>query len=173
MSETSSETGTGRTPLGTDLILPVIGILLTTYYLIDTAGLTWEARATGVIVGCVLLALCALQIGRVLASLAAGHASLGLGAFAADTPFNRARLALVALICLFIGTIEIVGTTLGLFLFLIAGMWVLGVRNPKQLLSISIGTSATVYLLLIYLLGSRLPRGAIEHGFAYLGIGAG
>lgn len=173
MSETSSETGTGRTPLGTDLILPVIGIALTSYYLIDTASLTWEARATGFIVGCVLLALCAVQIVRVLLAVMAGNASLGLGAFIADNQHNRARLVLLILLCLFIATIEIVGTTLGLFLLLFAGMWVLGVRNPTQLVSISAGTSATVYVLLIYLLGSRLPQGPLEKGLAYLGIGAG
>ena len=56
----------------------------------------------------------------------------------------------------------IAGTTLGLFLVLIAGMWTLGVTSIRQLLLIAGITAATVYVLLIYLVSSRLPQGPVE-----------
>ena len=47
----------------------------------------------------------------------------------ADTLFNRQRLALVVLVALFIIALPWTGTTLGLFLVLIASMWTLGVTQ--------------------------------------------
>lgn len=172
MSDATNEPGAGRSALGADLILPLFAVALTLYYLIDTWALSWEAKATGFIVGMVLLALCTVQILRVMASVIGGRASLGLGALTANTQDNRRRLALVILAALYIATIEYVGTTLGLFLLLYAGMWLMGVRNITTLLAISVITPATVYVLLIYLLGSRLPRGVIEKTLALFGIGA-
>lgn len=172
MSDTSTQTGTERQPLGAELILPLLASGLTIYYLIDTATLAWEARATGVIIGVVLLALCAVQVVRTTVRLLTGTGSLSFGAFAADTLDNRRRLGLLVLSALFIFTIEYVGTTLGLFLFLYAAMWTMGVRSQTQLLAISFCTAATVYGLLVLLLGSRLPRGVVEKGLAMLGIGA-
>lgn len=172
MSYSTTETSAGRTPLGADLILPLLAVGLTIYYLMDTAGLAWEAKATGVIVGVVLLALCAVQIVRVLAGVAAGRASLDLGALIADTTHNRRRLALVVLAALFIGTIGIVGTTLGLFLLLFGSMWIMGVRSPATLLGVSAVTAGVVYGLLILLLGTRLPRGMVENMLALFGVGA-
>lgn len=172
MSDASTQPGTERQPLGAELILPLLASGLTIYYLIDTATLAWEARATGVIIGVVLLALCTVQFVRTAIRLLTGTASLSLGAFAADTPDNRRRLGLLVLSILFILTIEYVGTTLGLFLFLYAAMWMMGVRSQTQLVAISFCTAATVFVLLVWLLGSRLPRGIVENGLAMLGIGA-
>jgi hypothetical protein len=104
--------------------------------------------------------------------LAAGRGSWSLGDIVADTFHNRQRLQLLALVALFIATIEWVGTTLGLFLLLNGCMLVLGVRRVPTLLSVSIITSAVVYVLLIYLLESRLPPGPIERLIAQL-LGSG
>lgn len=172
MSDSSTETSAGRTPLGADLILPLFAVGLTLYYLIDTWGLAWEAKATGFIVGIVLMALCAAQALRVLVRIVAGKASVGLGELVSDTLHNRRRIGLVALAALFIGAVEIVGTTLGLFLLLLGGMWIMGVRRITTLLAVSVATAGVVYGLLIVLLGTRLPRGVIEHTLALFGIGA-
>lgn len=172
MSEPSVDAGADRPAIGADLILPLFAVALTIYYLIDTWGLSWEAKATGFIVGVVLLTLCSAQILRVLASTSMGRASLSLGVLIADTQYNRRRLGLVALAILFIATIHIVGTTLGLFLLLLGGMWITGVRNVTTLTAVSITTAAVVYVLLILLLATRLPRGIVENALAIFGIGA-
>ena len=39
-----------RPAVGADLIIPGLAVAFTTYYLIGTASLTWEAKANGVVV---------------------------------------------------------------------------------------------------------------------------
>ena len=43
--------GDERPALGADLIIPGLALAFTTYYLITTLNLTWEAKANGVVVG--------------------------------------------------------------------------------------------------------------------------
>ncbi|MFM9469933.1 hypothetical protein ACKI1K_45620, partial [Streptomyces scabiei] len=62
----------------------------------------------------------------------------------------------------FIAALPWTGTTLGLFLVLIASMRVLGVTSIRTLVVVAGVTAATVYVLLIYLVSSRLPQGPIE-----------
>ena len=42
-------------------------------------------------------------------------------------------------------------------------MIVMGVRSIRAILAVATGTAAVVYVLLIYLLNSRLPQGPIEN----------
>jgi len=155
-----------KASLGADLIIPLIGSSLAAYYLLTTAELDWEAKSAGLFVGTVLLLLCAVQLVRAIAALARGTATLGFGALLTNTHHNRQRLALLVLVALFIATIGWTGTTLGLFLLLLAAMLVMGVREPGRLLGVAFCTSAIVYIMLIYLLDSRLPRGIIEKAIA-------
>jgi hypothetical protein len=161
----SSELGSdaaGREPLGGDLIIPVLATGLALYYLVTTAGLVWEAKATGVFVGVVLLALCAAQFLRLGRRLVSRRGGLSLGELIADDINNRRRLGLLGLVSVFIATVGWLGATLGLFLLLIGSMRVMGVRDPRTLVAVALTTSAVVYLLLIVLLNTRLPRGPIE-----------
>lgn len=157
-----------RQPLGAELIIPGLALALVAYYVVSTDELAWEAKATGVLVGVVLSVLCSVHLIRVASSVVRGKASLRLGALVADTPDNRKRLGLVVLTSLFIGTIGWVGTTLGLFVLLISLMLLMGVRELKTLFLVAFCTTATVYVLLIYLLGSKLPAGVIEKSIAAL-----
>jgi hypothetical protein len=161
-----SDAGTGAEPIGADFIIPLLGSGLTIYYLGTTIELVWEARATATFIGGILLTMSVVQFFRLFRQLAAGTGSLSLGGLTDNTLHNRQRLALILLVALFIGTIEWVGTTLGLALLLVGCMLVLGVYRVRTLLAVSIITSAVVYVLLIYLLESRLPAGPVEHWIA-------
>ncbi|CAN0513971.1 unnamed protein product, partial [Phaeothamnion confervicola] len=125
-----------------------------------------EAKSAGLFVGTVLLALCAVQLVRIIAAVATGRGTLGFGELIADTRHNRQRLGLALLVALFIATIGWTGTTLGLFLLLVCSMLVMGVREPGKLIGVAFTTSAVVYLLLIYLLNTRLPHGVVEKAVA-------
>ena len=149
-------------PNGADLIIPLLAVALVIYYSTETLRMTWEAKVTGVVIGAVLVPLCLVHMGRMVAAIAAGRGGYGFGELVENTPFNRQRLGLVALIALFIGTLEWVGTTLGLFLLLLGCMLIMGVRSLRTLLGVAAVTAAVVYVLLIYLLSSRLPRGPVE-----------
>src|SRR5262249_37798456 len=148
-----------REPLAADFIIPLMACGLAGYYLATTTDLVWEARAAGVAVGVPLIAMCVAHMGRTLYRIMQGKGSFSSGEMFANTLFNRQRLALVVLVSIFIVALPFTGTTLGLFLLLIAGMWTLGVRNIRQLLGIAATTAAVVYVLLIYLVSSRLPQG--------------
>jgi hypothetical protein len=162
-----------RPPLGADFIIPLLACGLAGYYLATTTDLVWEARAAGVAVGVPLIAMCVFHMGRTVYRIAQGRGTFGTGDIFANTPFNRQRLALGLLTAAFVAALPWTGTTLGLFLVLVAGMWMLGVTSIRMLVTVAAVTAATVYVLLIYLVSSRLPQGPVEAliGWAF-GIGA-
>lgn len=161
--QTSNE---ARPALGADLIIPLIGSGLAIYYLVSTTEMDLEAKSAGLFVGTVLLVLCAVQFLRLLTAAFTGRGSFGFGELLADTRHNRQRLGLALLVALFIATIGWTGTSLGLFLLLVCSMLVMGVREPVKLIGVAFTTSAVVYLLLIYLLNTRLPHGVVEKAIA-------
>lgn len=151
-----------RPAFGADLIIPLLAAGLTVYYLVSTSGMVWEARANGTVIGTAVLVLVAVQIVKIARQLRAGRATLGFGSLAERSPVQVQRLALLAILALFIAAIPWAGTTLGLFLAMAASMWVLGVRDLRVLLGTAFAVAATVYLLFIQLLQSRLPVGPVE-----------
>lgn len=151
-----------RPALGADLIIPILALAFTIYFLATTTNLVWEARANGTVIGVALLVLVTVQFARVFLRLRAGEGTLGLGEMGRWSPAQGQRLSLLAILILFIATIPWLGTTLGLFFVMLASMYVLGVRRPGTLIGVAVAVSATVYLLFIALLRSRLPAGPIE-----------
>jgi hypothetical protein len=164
--------GSPRAALGADLIIPLLACGLAAYYFGSTVDLVWEAKATGLFVGSILVALCIVQFARIGRQITAGRAYLGLGDLIARTEFNRQRAGLLGLATLFVITLPWVGTTLGLFLVLMASMRLLGVRSARALVGIAAVTAAVVHLLLITLLDSRLPQGVLPPLLAALSGGA-
>jgi hypothetical protein len=171
MSDANSDAGRGTIPaLGAYFIIPSLACALTVYFLISTAGLIWEARSTGTFIGVILLGLCAAQFIRLGLKVARGEAMLGLGELAENSYYNRLRLGLLLLTTAFVALLPVIGTTLGLFLVLIAMVRLMGVRSWRAIFATAFITAATVHGLLIYLLGSQLPQGFLKPVFSSLGI---
>jgi hypothetical protein len=166
VTDKQDSVGVARPALGADLVIPAIGSGLAIYYLLSTAEMDLEAKSAGLFVGSVLLFLCTVQFVRIVVAVASSRATLGFGELVANTRHNRQRLGLALLVALFIATIGWTGTTLGLFLLLVCSMLVMGVREPGKLIGVAFSTSAVVYLLLIYLLNTRLPHGVVEKTIA-------
>lgn len=154
--------GDERPTLGADLIIPGLALAFTTYFLVTTINLTWEAKANGVVVGVALYILIAAQLIRIGRRVAAGEATLGLGELARFDTAQKQRVALVVITALFILTLPWVGINIGLFLTMLASMWVLGERNWRVLLGLSFVTTATVYAVFVWFLDTKLPTGPIE-----------
>ena len=157
-----------RPAVGADLIIPVLAVAFTTYYLVGTASLTWEAKANGVVVGVLLYALVAVKLVRIGLRIVRRETTLGFGGLFEMTSPQKQRIALVVITALFIVTLPWVGVSIGLFAAMFASMWALGERDWRSLIGISLGTTATVYLLFIGFLQLRLPRGPVEHLIAWL-----
>jgi hypothetical protein len=152
-----------RSALGADLIIPALAAAFTIYFLVTTAQFDWEAKANGVVIGTALLVLVAGQVVRTFVNVARGRSHLSFGELGEISPEQGRRLALIAVLCAFVATIDLLGTSLGLFLSMVASMWILGVRNIRRLLAVALITITTVYLLFFAFLESRLPEGIVEN----------
>ena len=150
-----------RAALGADFIIPALACGLAVYYFVSTTELVWEARATGTVIGVVLLALCSVLFVKLGLRIASGEASFRTGDLFRDDEFNRQRLGLGTMVAVYVITIYWVGATIGLFFLLIGCMWLLGVRSLKILVGVALIAAVLVHLALITLLDSRLPRGLI------------
>lgn len=163
---------TARPALGADFIIPSLACCLTLYYLASTLDLVWEAKATGIIIGLVLLALSIAHIARLGLAIAADRGSWSTGGLFDDNVFNRQRLGLGLMVLIYVVTIYWFGATVGLFFLLIGGMRLLGVTRLRTLLGTAFITAALVHLALITLLDSKLPHGLILDSISAL-IGGG
>jgi hypothetical protein len=160
--ETNPEPEDKRLALGADLIIPVLAAAFTIYFLVSSSNLVWEARANGTLIGICLLGLIALQVARVATQVRTGRSKLGFGSLLERSTAQYQRLWILLILIVFIMTIQWLGTTLGLFLVMMASMWVLGVREWRTLLGVAFAVAASVYILFIALLESRLPTGPVE-----------
>jgi hypothetical protein len=166
--ETPSGEGTGRIARGADLIIPALAVAFTIYFLFSVRGLAWEARANGTMIGIALFGLIAIQLGRIVVELRQGRADLSLRDLGEWSSVQVQRLAILLLLAVFVGVVRFTGTTLGLFLVMVASMLVLGVRSPKLLFGVAFATAATGYLLFIALLQTQFPEGPVEWGLTAL-----
>jgi hypothetical protein len=151
-----------RAPLGADLVIPGLALAFAAYFLVSIADLAWEAKANGVMIGVILLALVAAQLARIGLQVARREASLRAEVLLQPRDLLLRRVGLVAVTIAFIATLHWLGVTLGLLLAMLAALWVSGVRNRKALVWIPLTVAASVYLLFIALLQSELPHGPIE-----------
>jgi hypothetical protein len=150
-----------KVPLGADLVIPALAAAFAVYFFFSIAGLAWEAKANGVVIGAVLLALIAIQGARVGVRLYRREADLGARPLWQPREVFARRLGLVAIAALFIATLEWLGLGLGMALAMSAALRVSGVRSRAALVLIPILVSAALYLLFIVVLQSEFPRGPL------------
>jgi hypothetical protein len=155
--------------LGGDLVLPALALAFSAYFFWSIADLSWEAKANGIMIGAILVVLVAIQIARVLLRVRAGTATLGLDRVLQPYHVLLRRIGMVALTAIFIAVMPVLGLTLALFLAMMAGMLLMGVRRPLPLVLVSAGTAAAAYLMFIAVLDSGFPHGPIEDLIASLG----
>ena len=162
MTDETPETG-GRKAVGGELILPVAAVAFTIYYFTTIRDVPWTAQVSAVLVGSVLILLCAAFGVRTFLAVRRGEQSLGLGPLIAPRHFVRKRLVLMALTVGYALVIEWLGFTITTFLFLTAAMLLLGEGRRKGLvLALSITLSLGGYLLFVVAFQTRFPVGPFE-----------
>jgi hypothetical protein len=167
MASPERPAGSGA-PLGADLVIPALALGFATYFFVSIADLAWEAKANGMLIGGILVALIAIQLVRVGVRVARGQASLRFDPLWAPREALPKRLGLVLLTVAFIATIRWLGLTLALFLALAAALYLMGVRKRSHLVLVPLAVAAAAYGLFIAALDSDLPRGPVEHLLALL-----
>ena len=154
--------------LGADLVIPALALAFSAYFFVSIHGLAWEAKANGVIIGTVLVALTAAQVARIFIHVARGEANLSTATLWQPREVLGKRLGMVAVTIVFIVAIPWLGLTLGLFLGMAASLRIMGVRKPRVLLAIAFTVAAAAYLLFIAALDSNFPHGPVENLIAFL-----
>ena len=157
---------TQKPALGADLVIPLLALAFATYFFISIRELAWEAKANGVIIGTALVVLVIVQIIRIGVKIAQGEATLSTQPLWAPREALGKRLGMVVTTIGFIATLPWLGLTLGLFVWMVASLWVVGVRKPVRLISIALVVAASAYLLFILALDSSFPHGPVEQAVA-------
>lgn len=149
--------------LGADLIIPVGTILFAVYYLYTVWELPWQAKAAGLGIAGAMAIVLVLLASRLYREWSAGRANLGLGDLIFPTVTLAQRLGLLAAALAFIFVMPLIGFTLGLFLFLMAGIIMLsGLAQLKSATLIALLVSLAGYLLFIVFVRARFPHGPVE-----------
>jgi hypothetical protein len=152
-------------PAGADLVIPALALAFAVYFFFSIADLAWEAKANGVVIGGVLVALILIQIIRTGMHLARGAASFAFDPLWQPRDALVKRVGMVFVTIVFIATLKWLGLTLGLALALLAALWIMGARG-KTLVLIPVTVAAAAYLLFVALLQSDIPHGPIERLFS-------
>ena len=151
-----------REAAGADLVIPLLALAFATYFFVSINDLAWEAKANGVIIGTALVLLVLAQVGRIVYRVAKGRADLSTRALWTPRDALPKRIGTVLVTIAFIATLKWLGLTLGLLVWMVVALWVMGVRNPRVIAAISLVTAASAYLLFIAALNSSFPHGPIE-----------
>jgi hypothetical protein len=152
-----------RRAIGAELVIPVAALAFTVYFLRTTADMEWEAKANGVIVGWVLIALIAVQAVRSATAFARGKASLGFAPLIEPAGAMGKRIGIMAITVSLVAIVPWAGVGLGLFVALAAGFFVMGVRPWRRILLVAFCVAAACTLLFTVALDSGLPRGPVEN----------
>jgi hypothetical protein len=147
--------------LGADLVIPALALGFAAYFFVSIADLAWEAKANGVVIGGILVALIVLQLLRIGIRVAKREADLGCSALWEPREALGKRVGMVLVTVAFIATLNWLGLTLGLLLALFAALWIMGVRG-KPLVILPLAVALAAYLLFVVLLHSDIPHGPIE-----------
>ena len=155
-----------KTPLGADLVIPLLALGFAIYFFWSIADLTWEAKANGVVIGVALIALVVIQVGRIAAAVAQGSGDLRTDLLWQPREVLVKRIGMVAVTIAFILLLQVLGLTLSLFVSMATALWIMGVRRPALVFGIAFGVAAAAYLLFIALLNAGFPHGVIEKIFS-------
>lgn len=157
-----------KTPLGADLVIPLLALAFAAYFFWSIAGLAWEAKANGVLIGTVLVGLVAIQLARMGRELARGAGDLRLDPLWLPRDALVKRVGMVLLTVAFIAALDWLGLTLSLFLAMAVALRLMGVRKPATILWVSCAVAGAAYLLFVAILDSAFPHGPIEQLLARL-----
>jgi hypothetical protein len=151
-----------KAPLGADLVIPALALGFAGYFFVSIVDLPWEAKANGVLIGVILVVLVTVQLARMARQLARGEGDLSAAPLWRPADVTAKRLGMVGVAAVFIATLPWLGLTLGLFLGMLAALWVMDVRRRRTLVALPLAIATAAYLLFIVVLQSEFPHGPIE-----------
>ena len=162
MDENHEQKHPYRKGVGADLILPLMAAVYAAYYLWTIADFPWEAQMNGTFIAAVIWLLVAALLLRTFLRLRRGEVTLRPTGITTPKGKLVQRGLFIALTAANILVMPWLGFTLTVMLFLVAAMWLLGVRALKPLIVIPLAAGSIGYLFFMVALDTRLPKGPVE-----------
>lgn len=163
MASSTRESGEKR-QIGGELIIPLLALGFTLYYISTVINSPWSAKVNAYMVGSVLIVLVLVFFGYALRELLQGRATLGASNLLAPYDILPKRLAFIALSFGYLVAIHWLGFTLTTFVFLAGSMLVLGGgRRPVLCLCAAAVMAAVALGVFVVLFQKRFPKGPVEY----------
>lgn len=160
-----TEEGQGKKrQMGGELIVPVLALAFTLYYISTVIDSPWSAQLNAYMVGSVLILLVLGFFVYAARELLSGRATLGASNLFAPYEILPKRAGFVALSLAYLIVMQWLGLTLTTFLFMAGSMLLLGGgRRPLLCLTAAAVMAATALVVFIILFQKRFPEGPVEY----------
>lgn len=150
--------------IGGELIIPVVALIFTLYYISTVIDSPWSAQLNAFLIGTVLIVLVLAFIAYAAREVLRGRASLGMSDLLAPYHILPRRLGFMALSVGYLVAMPWLGFTLTTFVFMLASMLLLGGgRRPLVCLAAAVVMAAIALGVFVILFEKRFPKGIIEH----------
>lgn len=147
-----------------DLVIPLLALGFTVYYLTTITEVPWISQASAVTVSGLLLAAIVAYFIRTAVRIRRGSEIIAMpGPFRAREVTIR-RIGLLALTIAYVGFIEALGFTLTTVVFVFLGIVLLSSWSKWKIAAlVSVCCSVAGYVVFIYFFETRFPRGPVEN----------
>lgn len=150
--------------IGGELIIPVLALVFTLYYISTVIDSPWTAQLNAFLVGSVLIVVVLAFFGVAAHELLKGRATLSAASVLAPYSILPKRLGFIFLSLAYLIVMPWLGFTLSTFIFMAASMLLLGGGRRKLLCLVAAAIMALVALgVFVILFEKRFPKGPIEH----------
>lgn len=167
----ASTQGSGeKRQIGGELIIPVLALIFTLYYISTVINSPWTAKLNAYMVGSVLIVLVLLFIGYAAWQVLKGRATLGAANLFAPYDILPKRIGFIALSLGYLIAMPWLGFTLTTFVFMAGSMLLLGGgRRPILSVAAAVVMAAIALGVFVVLFQKRFPKGPVEYLIQALG----
>jgi hypothetical protein len=154
----------GKRQLGGELIIPLLALGFTIYFVSTVIDSPWSAQLNAYLVGSILVTLVVLFLALAVRDLVTGRANLSASNLFAPYEILPKRLGFIGLTLAYLIAIHWLGFTLTTFAFLLCSMLLLGGgRRPVAYLVSAVIMAAIALLVFVVLFQKRFPKGPVEY----------
>ncbi|MEO3430851.1 tripartite tricarboxylate transporter TctB family protein [Pelagibius sp. CAU 1746] len=160
----STQDSDEKRQLGGELIIPVLALGFTLYYIATVIDSPWSAQLNAFMVGSIMILLVVIFFATAARALWRGEASLGMSTLIEPYDILPKRLGFIALSLGYVVALQWLGFTLTTFLFMAASMMLLGnARRPLTYLTAALIMAAIGLVVFVILFQKRFPKGPVEY----------
>ena len=147
-----------------DLIIPILALAFTVYYLTTITEVPWIAQASAITVSALLLLSIAAFAIRTVVRINKGQEFISWNRLNIDTVYMARRMILLTFTIAYVYFLDLLGFTLATAMFIFGGIILLSsIANWRKALLVALSCSATGYIVFIHFFQTRFPKGLVEN----------